>query len=151
VLEERLEEAKEAKNWNICFFGSLFPYSLFFYHWLHYVSFILNLTFFFFFFFNSGLCARKADILPFEPHLQSIFLWLIWRWVLQTIYSGLPRTTILPISASQVARITGVSHWCLVFSPSSQIFSVTSFFLHPPLTLLFLICIYWMKFYNFWS
>jgi hypothetical protein len=26
---------------------------------------------------------------------------------------GWPQTSIFPISASQVARITGMSHWCL--------------------------------------
>jgi hypothetical protein len=31
----------------------------------------------------------------------------------QTIYSGWPQTSMLPISASQVAKITGVSHWRL--------------------------------------
>jgi hypothetical protein len=32
--------------------------------------------------------------------------------VLWTIYLGLPWIAILSISASQVAKITGVSHWC---------------------------------------
>jgi hypothetical protein len=38
-----------------------------------------------------------------------------WDWVLKTICSGWPQTVILPISASQVARITGLSHWCPTF------------------------------------
>jgi hypothetical protein len=29
---------------------------------------------------NSGLCTCKAGALPLEPHLQSILLWLFWRW-----------------------------------------------------------------------
>jgi hypothetical protein len=29
---------------------------------------------------NSGLCACKSGALPLEPHLQSILLWLFWRW-----------------------------------------------------------------------
>jgi hypothetical protein len=29
---------------------------------------------------NSGLCTCKAGALLLEPHLQSIFLWLFWRW-----------------------------------------------------------------------
>jgi hypothetical protein len=33
--------------------------------------------------------------------------------VLWTICPCWPQTLILPISASQVARITGVGHWCL--------------------------------------
>jgi hypothetical protein len=58
------------------------------------------------------LTARKAGALPLEPHLQSILFWLFWRWgVSRTICPGWPQTMILPISASQVARITSVSHW----------------------------------------
>jgi hypothetical protein len=38
-------------------------------------------------------------------------LWLFWRWgASQTICPGWPQTEILLISASQIARITGVSH-----------------------------------------
>jgi hypothetical protein len=29
---------------------------------------------------NSGLCTCKAVTLLLEPHLQSILLWLFWRW-----------------------------------------------------------------------
>jgi hypothetical protein len=29
---------------------------------------------------NSGHHVCKAGILPLEPHLQSILLWLFWRW-----------------------------------------------------------------------
>jgi hypothetical protein len=29
---------------------------------------------------NSGLHVHKADALPLEPQLQSILLWLFWRW-----------------------------------------------------------------------
>jgi hypothetical protein len=29
---------------------------------------------------NSGLCTCKAATLPLDPHLQSILLWLFWRW-----------------------------------------------------------------------
>jgi hypothetical protein len=40
-------------------------------------------NFFFFFWWdwglNSGLCSCKAGILPLEPLLQSILLWLFWR------------------------------------------------------------------------
>jgi hypothetical protein len=35
---------------------------------------------------------------------------LFWRWVSQTICPIWPQTLILPISVSQVARITYVSH-----------------------------------------
>jgi hypothetical protein len=29
---------------------------------------------------NLGLCTCKAGALLLEPHLQSILLWLFWRW-----------------------------------------------------------------------
>jgi hypothetical protein len=38
---------------------------------------------------------------------------------LESICPGWPRTLILPISAFQVARIPGVSHWCLVIFNNS--------------------------------
>jgi hypothetical protein len=43
------------------------------------------------------MIAKQALLL--EPHLQSILLWLFWRWgVSQTICLGLAQTTILPSS-----------------------------------------------------
>jgi hypothetical protein len=60
---------------------------------------------------NSGLDPCKAGAVPLELQLQSILLWLFWMWtVAQTICLGWPRTTILPISASQVTKITDLSH-----------------------------------------
>jgi hypothetical protein len=58
---------------------------------------------------KSGFCTYKAGALALEPLLQCIFLWLFWRWFLIKYLPKLTRTIILPISASQVARITGVS------------------------------------------
>jgi hypothetical protein len=58
----------------------------------------------------------KVSVVPFETHLQSIFLWLFWRWgggFSQIICPGWSWMVSLPISASQVAKITGGSHWCL--------------------------------------
>jgi hypothetical protein len=43
-------------------------------------------------------------------HLLSFFL---WRW--DTFYIGCPGTATLPISASQVASIIRVSHWCQAY------------------------------------
>jgi hypothetical protein len=42
---------------------------------------LLKLTFFFLWIWglNSGLYSCRADALPL-PHLQTIFLWLFWRW-----------------------------------------------------------------------
>jgi hypothetical protein len=39
-----------------------------------------------------------------------------------TIFPGWPQTSLIPILASQVARISGVSHWCL----AKRIFSGVS-------------------------
>jgi hypothetical protein len=38
---------------------------------------------------NSGPRACKAGILLLEPHLQSILIWLFWRWNLTNCLSGL--------------------------------------------------------------
>jgi hypothetical protein len=59
---------------------------------------------------NSWLHACKALLL--EPHLESILLWLFWRWSLVNYLPGLALNLDLPISASQVSR-TSVSHGCL--------------------------------------
>jgi hypothetical protein len=37
--------------------------------------------------------------------------------LLQTVFPGWPQAIFLLISASQVGRITGMSHQCLVISP----------------------------------
>jgi hypothetical protein len=39
--------------------------------------------------FELGLCTCKGGVLPLEPCLQSILLWLIWRWVLKNYLPGL--------------------------------------------------------------
>jgi hypothetical protein len=45
-----------------------------------------SIFYLFFFFFgwdwglNSGACACKASALMLDPQLQSILLWLFWRW-----------------------------------------------------------------------
>jgi hypothetical protein len=45
-----------------------------------------------------------------EPRFQSIFLWLSWRWESNKLYAG-PGLQLQPfLPASQVARITGMSH-----------------------------------------
>jgi hypothetical protein len=66
-----------------------------------------NILFFLFFETGSYYVSQAALIL----------LWLFWRWLSWTICWGWLWTTILPISASQVARITGVSHraWLKMF------------------------------------
>jgi hypothetical protein len=51
---------------------------------------------------------------PLELHLQSILLWSFWRWdSLKLSTPRWPWVVILPIFASQVARITGMSLQCL--------------------------------------
>jgi hypothetical protein len=61
-----------------------------------------------------GLGACKAGTRPLEPLLQYILVWLFWRWDLRTVFPDWPHAIILPISDSQVARITGISHQHLV-------------------------------------
>jgi hypothetical protein len=58
---------------------------------------------------KSGLQTCKAGALSLEPHLQSILLWLLWSKGLENDLLRL-WTSILPISAFQVAMITSVSH-----------------------------------------
>jgi hypothetical protein len=60
--------------------------------------------------FNSGLCTCNVGALLLKLHLQSILLWLFWRCGLETICPDWPQTSVLPISASQVPRIIGMSH-----------------------------------------
>jgi hypothetical protein len=63
---------------------------------------------------NLGLCISKAGILLLEIYLQSILFWLFWRWGSHELFClGWHQAVIFSISASQVARITGVSLWCL--------------------------------------
>jgi hypothetical protein len=59
---------------------------------------------------NSGLWSFKANALPLEPHLQSLLLFILEAGSYR-LFIWLPRTKILQISASQVARIT--SQQCL--------------------------------------
>jgi hypothetical protein len=59
-------------------------------------------------FFPLFFCAWKTGVLPLEPFCSAYF----GDGVLRTICLGWPQISILLISASQVARITDVSHWC---------------------------------------
>jgi hypothetical protein len=87
-------------------------------HILFVLIFFLNILSFL----SSFFC--KADALWLEPHLQSIFLWLFWRQGLANYLPGLALNVILLISASQVMRITGMSHQHLA---SSHLFSLLFF------------------------
>jgi hypothetical protein len=68
----------------------------------------------------------KRGVLPLEPHLLSIFLWLFGDEVLQTICLAWTQTSVLPMSASQVARITVVSNW---YPAAAVLINITPF---PP-------------------
>jgi hypothetical protein len=64
--------------------------------------------FFFFFFVVLGLELRAFTL----THSTALFLWRVfWDRVSWTICLGWLQTTVLLISTSWVARITGVSHW----------------------------------------
>jgi hypothetical protein len=56
---------------------------------------------------NSGLCDCKAGTLPLEPHLQSIFLWLFWRWGLTNYLHGLASN----LSLAQPPKCLGLQVW----------------------------------------
>jgi hypothetical protein len=43
-----------------------------------------------------------------------------WNGISQTIYPRWLQTVVLPISASQVARITSMSHWCPAWNTSNS-------------------------------
>jgi hypothetical protein len=58
----------------------------------------------------------KAGALPLKPHLQSIVLWLFWRWGLLNYLPGLASNHSPLDLGLPVARITGVNHWNLVFT-----------------------------------
>jgi hypothetical protein len=60
---------------------------------------------------NSGLHASRAGILPPEPHLQSIFALVILDMRSEELFTGAGLKPQFPISASQIARITDVSHY----------------------------------------
>jgi hypothetical protein len=73
-----------------------------------------------FFFFFGGIWVWTQELCLQSRHSTAWtislihLLWLFWRWGLANYLQGWPWTAILHISASQVARITGVSHQCLV-------------------------------------
>jgi hypothetical protein len=82
---------------------------------------------------NAEFCACKTGTLPFEPHLQSILLWLFWRRGLMNYFPTWPQVSILLISASQVARIRATNHWHSALGQVLKDLSVSSVknFLHP--------------------
>jgi hypothetical protein len=77
---------------------------------------------FFFFFGGTGVWTQgfvlakqvlEKQVLYYLSHISSLFCsGYLGDGFSQTICLGWPWTTILPISASQVIRITGMSYWC---------------------------------------
>jgi hypothetical protein len=55
---------------------------------------------------NSGLHVYKAGTLLLDSHLQSILLWLFWRW---SFVNYLRR---LASNYDLILASTGVNHWC---------------------------------------
>jgi hypothetical protein len=53
-------------------------------------------------------CLQSKQVIYLESYFKSILLWLFWRWGLRAICLAWPENVILLISASEVARITGV-------------------------------------------
>jgi hypothetical protein len=67
---------------------------------------------------NLGLRPCKAHALCLSHTSSPFFSGYFGDRILRTICLGWPWTSIFPISASQVARITSVHHW----SPDHYIF-----------------------------
>jgi hypothetical protein len=65
---------------------------------------------FFFFFCGTGVWTQGFVVRKQALSVVHFFLELFWRWAFQTVCLSWPQSVILPISASQVARITGMSH-----------------------------------------
>jgi hypothetical protein len=61
-------------------------------------------------FFKPGLGACKAGDLLLEPHLQSILLWLFWRWVLKNYLPRLASNQDPPDTSLREVGFTGISH-----------------------------------------
>jgi hypothetical protein len=59
---------------------------------------------------NSGPRACLTNALSLGPHLQSVLLWLFWRWGLENYLPWLASNCNPPVSASQVAGITDLSY-----------------------------------------
>jgi hypothetical protein len=74
---------------------------------MYHQAWTLNLLFCWNLDLNSGLHASKGDAVPPKPHLQSILLWLFWRW---GSCPDWPQTKTLLISATQAPSITRMSH-----------------------------------------
>jgi hypothetical protein len=53
----------------------------------------------------------QTGALPLEPYLQSILLWLFWKWGPHELFAWAG----LKPQSSQVIRITGISHWHLMW------------------------------------
>jgi hypothetical protein len=81
----------------------------------HYISSFLWFLFFFFFWLRLEFELRALlyhhSTAWATPPVQFALI-IFGDGILGTICPGLPRTVTLPISTSQVARITGVSHQC---------------------------------------
>jgi hypothetical protein len=70
----------------------------------------------FFFFFGGGTELRALHVQSKHPyclgHTSSLFCFVyFWRWCSLKLLAWLAWNPVLLISVSQVARVTGVSHW----------------------------------------
>jgi hypothetical protein len=59
---------------------------------------------------TQGFMFAKQPLYPLSHIPNPFWSGYFWRWYLVNYLSSWPWITIIPISASQVARITGVSH-----------------------------------------
>jgi hypothetical protein len=75
------------------------------------VSNFIHLCFWWDWSLNLKFHACKAGALPYEPHLQSVLLWLFWRWGSLELFAWNGLNLDFSDLSYQVARIAGMSHW----------------------------------------
>jgi hypothetical protein len=118
-----------------------------------YGTFKLWNSFFFFFgrirVWTQGFALCRVGAVLLEPYLHFIFFflpWLFWRWMSYLFWWYW--NAVLPISPSQIPRITGVSHWHLtILWDSFQQHYLDYFYVH---VLKDLSRLYWLVL-KYWS
>jgi hypothetical protein len=110
----------------VCWFQSLSVVYYSFVHYMLFYNYIMCLSFFVCLFCSTGAWTQGLHFEPFcQPFVAKGFF---QDRVSQNYLSWLPSNCILLISASWVARITGMSHWCPAMLPIF-VFNVYSIFI----------------------
>jgi hypothetical protein len=80
--------------------------------WIWLMYFLFKNEYGIFFFCSTGAWTQGLHLESLHQPFLCIYLIFFWQWILWTIYLGWLQTWILLISASWVARITGVGYQC---------------------------------------